>query len=70
MSEKDKKTPNYAFPVAANPGTVRFLTLPMEERRKLGYAPSFITDADRVAAAKILDKTPTPTNVARMKLIV
>lgn len=49
------KTPSgYAFPVAANPETVHFLTLPMEERRKIGYGPSCITDADQAAASKIL----------------
>lgn len=46
----------YAFPVAANPGTVHFLTLSMEERKKRDFCPAYISDADRYAAAKILEE--------------
>ncbi len=54
MTTQPKKTPSYAFPVAANPETVYFLTLSAEERRKAPYGPSCITDADRAAAGNII----------------
>ena len=76
------KPSTYAFPVAANPETVYFLTLPIEQRQKLGYAPPCITDADRAAADKILaeraqQSSPaiprqplTPTGIEHMKRIL
>lgn len=70
MSKDNKPTPNYAPPIAANPETVFYLTQPAEKRKKLPFGPSVITNADRAAAAAILDKPSTPANVGRMKPIV
>ena len=54
MSTTPTKPSAYAFSVAANPETVYFLTLPEEQRKKLPFGPSNISDADRSAANKIM----------------
>lgn len=60
MTALPKKPSGYAFPVAANPETVFFLTQTEEQRKKLPFGPPCITEADRAAADKIIAERLNP----------